>query len=290
MAGKAKKYRFKGHESFILREGWLNKGLLAVNRDPKVFHTFYGADSLGVGPNMAKAIRYWMNTAGLIGADREGVTLTETGRLILEQDPYLEDIFTLWILHCNIVCNRSEATAWSLFFNEFAMEEFSREELLTGMRGLSLDLTGTEKTVPESSLSADCDAILQMYARRRQENYDPEEKKISPFTALGLVRFENGRYVKKQPSYDLLKPLAFLYCLIPFMEEDSVSIDTLVDGENGPGHLLNLKRSAITQYVDQLAGKGYLSVNHTAGLDMVYFEKKITVAECISTHFDARKE
>ena len=26
------KYRFKGHESFILREGWLNKGLYEVDR------------------------------------------------------------------------------------------------------------------------------------------------------------------------------------------------------------------------------------------------------------------
>ena len=29
------KYRFKGHESFILREGWLNKGLYEVDRNPK---------------------------------------------------------------------------------------------------------------------------------------------------------------------------------------------------------------------------------------------------------------
>ena len=28
------KYRFKGHESFILREGWLNKGLYEVDRIP----------------------------------------------------------------------------------------------------------------------------------------------------------------------------------------------------------------------------------------------------------------
>lgn len=54
------KYRFKGHESFILREGWLNKGLYEVDRNPKVFSENYGADALGVGPNMAKAIRYWL--------------------------------------------------------------------------------------------------------------------------------------------------------------------------------------------------------------------------------------
>lgn len=40
------KYRFKGHESFILREGWLNKGLYEVDRNPKVFSENYGADAL----------------------------------------------------------------------------------------------------------------------------------------------------------------------------------------------------------------------------------------------------
>ena len=53
------KYRFKGHESFILREGWLNKGLFEIEKNAKVFSENYGADELGVGPNMAKSIRYW---------------------------------------------------------------------------------------------------------------------------------------------------------------------------------------------------------------------------------------
>ena len=51
------KYRFKGHESFILREGWLNKGLFEIEKNAKVFSENYGADELGVGPNMAKSIR-----------------------------------------------------------------------------------------------------------------------------------------------------------------------------------------------------------------------------------------
>ena len=62
----AKKYKIKGHETFILREGWLTKGLQAVVDNPMVFTDNYGADALGVGTNMAKAIRYWMKTAGIL--------------------------------------------------------------------------------------------------------------------------------------------------------------------------------------------------------------------------------
>ena len=50
--------KLKGHETFALREGWLNKGLAKVDANPKVFSENYGADALGVGSNMAKAIRY----------------------------------------------------------------------------------------------------------------------------------------------------------------------------------------------------------------------------------------
>ena len=108
------KYRLKGHESFILREGWITKALFAIDRDPLLFTVSAGADALGVGTNMAKSIRYWMRTAGLTDESQAtGVHLTELGRTILQCDPYLEDIFTLWIIHINIATNYKLATSWN---------------------------------------------------------------------------------------------------------------------------------------------------------------------------------
>ena len=49
--------KLKGHESFIPREGWITKGILAVEKDPFVFRKNNGTDELGVGTNMAKSIR-----------------------------------------------------------------------------------------------------------------------------------------------------------------------------------------------------------------------------------------
>ena len=40
MSEKTVKIRLKGHETFILREGWLAKGLRAVSDDPKVFSEY----------------------------------------------------------------------------------------------------------------------------------------------------------------------------------------------------------------------------------------------------------
>lgn len=41
-----------------------------------------------------------------------------------------------------------------------------------------------------------------------------------------------------------------------------------------PGRILNLKRMALNEYLDHLEGQGYLTVNRTAGLDMVYLKRK----------------
>ena len=40
------KYRLKGHESFILREGWITKALFAIDRDPLLFTVSAGAVNL----------------------------------------------------------------------------------------------------------------------------------------------------------------------------------------------------------------------------------------------------
>ena len=47
MGATIEKIRLKGHETFILREGWLTKGLAAVEKDGTVFSKNSGADALG---------------------------------------------------------------------------------------------------------------------------------------------------------------------------------------------------------------------------------------------------
>ena len=85
----ANSYRLKGHESFYLREGWLTKGLRAVHEDHRVFFINGGADALGVGTNMAKSIRYWLKTAGLIKENtKNGAELTGIGKIIFDNDMY----------------------------------------------------------------------------------------------------------------------------------------------------------------------------------------------------------
>ena len=284
-----RKYKLKGHESFILRDGWLTKGLRAVEENPKVFSNNSGADALGVGTNMAKAIRYWMKATGLTEeAGAKGVLLTELGRIILKDDPYLEDIFTIWLLHCNIACNHELATSWNLFFNEIDLTSaFTREDLYSMEKELLLQTTG-EESLSDRSIRDDCAAILSMYTAKGNFEDDPEDKKVSPFAELGLIVRSNDKYIRQRPMLNKINSLLVLYLIINDLHiNGSLQIDDITDKPNMPGKILNMNRIMVNDFLDTLQNRGYIIVNRTAGLDIVYPDqcKKFTRLDLLKLHY-----
>lgn len=93
MATEKIKIKLQGHEKFALREGWINKALQILPENPDAFTRRDATDLFGIGSNMVKSLRYWMRAFGL--TNNAGTELSETGRLIAQYDPYLEDSFTL---------------------------------------------------------------------------------------------------------------------------------------------------------------------------------------------------
>ena len=286
-----RKYRLKGHESFILRDGWLTKGIQAVEKDNGVFSKNSGADALGVGTNMAKAIRYWMRTAGVTrDVPQKGVQLTEIGKTIAKYDPYIEDPFTLWILHCKIAGNFEQATAWNVFFNKMDLTSaFTRDDMFKMEQELILEETGEEE-VSERSLRDDCTAILSMYSEKGDQGDDPEDKRISPFEELGLIsRVAKGKYVKTRPIMNKLDPLVILFLIMEELNADgSMQIDYTTDGYNMPGKLLNLNRIIVNDFLDTLQMKKFIIVNRTAGLDIIYPDqsKELTPVDLLNMHYE----
>lgn len=277
MTSLKNKYKLKGHGSFIIREGWLNKALYYVNSDPMIFRNKKAADMLGVGNNMAQSIRYWLKACGLIEEKAiSGARLTTIGETIFNKDPYFEDIFTLWILHYNLVINKEMATVWYLFFNKCDAEENSREEIERQVEKQLIKLT-KDSNFSESSLKADIAALTNMYAKEKEDNFDPEDNRICPFNMLGLLKEKNHGYTKCQPSLELLDNLVILYALIIQMNgEKTISIDKVVEGDNSVGKIFNLSRVYVNQYLDKLEASGYIRVIRTSGLDTIYriIEKK----------------
>ncbi len=284
-----KKYKLKGHETFSIREGWMNKGIEAVHDNPKVFSENHGSDALGVGTNMAKSIRYWMHAMGLIEKKKEGIFLTEFGQMVYDYDRYVEDIFTLWMMHIHIVKNAEYATCWNLFFQSKFLhdrKEFTKSDLQLWLMREVQAYTGKED-ISERSVQDDCNILLHMYNQQNREKPDPEDKKISPFAGLQLLKQEGTRYKRTAPKMDTLHPYVVWYVLSElFAQSDNINIQNIVEDENGLGRILHLGRIEVNYYLDLLEEDGLITINRTAGLDMVYEKVSCTAPDIMKKYYE----
>ena len=276
-----------------MREGWFAKGLTEVAVNPRLFtkENYLGADALGVGSAMARAIKYWMMVCGLTKEIRGvGTTLTEMGKMIAEQDLYLEEIFTIWLLHIQVASNAEKATICHLFFECMPMGEFTREQMQENLHRELLRFSG-EKEISERSFTDDCHTFLQMYAGQTDKTQDPEDKKRSVFAKLHLItnNFQGCR--RERAAMDRLPKEIVLLVLLGIMpERQGESIEKLLTCENGPGKLLSLDRILLNEYLDMLEEDGYVRINRTAGLDMVYLSEKVPEAlEIIRNYYEKRQ-
>lgn len=263
-------YKLRGHEKFQLREGWMNKGLFAAKENgTHIFLESQGPDVLGVGTNMVKSIRYWMQACGMLKKDGNKEKLSDIANIIFEKDPYFEDVFSLWLLHSNIAKNIEQATVWYMFFNRFKADSFSKADLQKKMKQELFNYVGQQVT--ESSLKDDIDVLLNMYSKGEIQNEDPEDKNVSPLSVLGILKKEDETYYKVQPDLRKVDNSLILYeisCM--FENEKSLSIERIAAGEKSLGVIYHMTMVTVNKYLDNLESLGYIRVDRTAGLDMVY--------------------
>lgn len=279
------KLRLQGHEKFALREGWINKALSIVPEVPNVFLRKDATDMFGIGSNMVKSLRYWMKALGLMTeSGSSGARLTEVGKLIAKYDPYLENIFSLWIMHSFIAKNREEATTWFMYFNYCDADDLDKNNIESILLREVTKYAAGQK-FSEKSLSNDIDVLLNMYSKYKEKS-DPEDKNISPFSSLKLIKNVNGKYLKKQPDARNFSEMLVLYELILMNEEmEGISIEDAIYKENGLNHIYNMSSVMANECFDKLDAAGYIRVNRTAGLDMIYFVKKINALSVLENYY-----
>ena len=290
MANNAKiKMRLQGHEKFALREGWLNKGIIMVDRDPMAFLGKNGPDIFGIGNNMVKSLRYWLKAFGLIEEiPGKGAYLTEIGKIILKNDPYFEDTFTLWILHSFIAKNIEEATSWYMFFNRAGVEDLSKEQIeAILLREITKYASGT--SFSEKSVKNDLDVLLNMYSKEKS-NVDPEDKSQSPFASLNLVKNIDGRYSKNHPDRRIINEWVVLFELANLLEDrEYISIEDAVDGEKGLSCIYQLTGMAANEMLDKLEALEYIQINRTAGLDVIYKNSQFTPVSVAQDYYKNKR-
>lgn len=292
--------KFRAHDTFFIRRGWLHKGMKHVCTNPSVFLGREGAspmDTLGIGANMVKSLRYWLQAVGLTEettAKRREQTFTEFGKLIWTHDPYFEEIGTLWLLHYKLVTSKNDAPAWFYFFNSFRLQEFSRDDFVTQ---ISSQLRHDGEEVPERSLDDDFNCIISTYLPRFKSNpekVNPESNIDCPLGELGLVDIADRRkkhYKKSTPGRDSIPPLILLAVLIDKANgAKEIRIPSIQNEPCQAGKVFNLDVIALTALLYKIEHLKHIKVVRTAGLDVVQFKSHMTFVECIEAYYRSISE
>ena len=270
------KIRLQGHEKFALRDGWLTKGLSIIDKRPDAFLGSEGPDLFGIGNNMVKSLRYWMKAFKLIEENPGvGAKLSELGKIILQNDVYLEKNFTLWILHSQIAKNIADATTWYMFFNKCNVIDMEKDEIEKILyREISQYVMG--QPFSENSLKNDVDVLLNMYSKNKV-NSDPD---------LGLVKNTENLYSQTSPKRRDIDEWVVLYELAEMMrDKNEISIERVLNGTCGISHIYQVKPVLANELLDRLDAAEYIRVDRTAGLDMIYRTKAFTTESVMADYY-----
>lgn len=286
--------KFRAHETFFIRKGWLSKGMKHVLRKPNVFvdKEENPMDVLGIGSNMVKSLRYWLQAVGLTQEPRTGrrdQTLTPLGNVIYAHDRFIEEMGTLHLLHYKLATNKEDATAWYFFFNKFIATEFTREDFINSLQSYIL-MSGESISVASRSLSEDFACIINTYVPRYKTNpskVSPENNIDCPLGEIGLIDILAKKTFKKSiPSANTFDPWIVLAIISDRANgRNQIGLNELLTAEGNIGRIFNLDSITMIEVLRRVEKLGALKIIRTAGLDVVHLLKDYTFLDCVENYY-----
>lgn len=297
-------YRISGHESFPCRYSWLPKAVRGLSNDPKLFSDDEQAMvTLGVGKNMVRSIRFWVQATGIATPEAKGIgySLTDVGRVLLGDrglDPYLEDSATLWLLHWNLSTNlENPLLAWDYLLNQWHEPELARS---TALKMLSKEASKLDNGMSMVTLEQHLDTFLHTYVPTRGRKGQVQEDNLDcPLVELEFlvkvgergvgkreVIYSFRREEKPEISLDL-----FSYSLDDFWRkrhdnESTLPLREVAHGHGSPGQIFKLPEDDIRARLDFLSRQadGLFAYSESAHFQQVRRRKdanKTTVLKAI---------
>lgn len=288
------------HETFHIRDGWLSKGLNALDNEPLALSLKGAHNRLGVGKNMLTSIRYWVQAAGLAEpagkriSGRQPLRLSRVGAIVSEYDQFFEDAVSLWVAHVGLASNQALATLWYWAFNEFEVPVFNDNDLFEGFMRYGESLGKSD--LNENSIRKDVNVFIRTYKRSESAalTLALEDRLDCPFVSLGLVEAVRGEkpMAFSVGSKEGLVPVVVGYAALRFRESthaasEVVSLDELRWAPNSPGRLLQLDSRSLVdslQIAEEQTDGRWFRVSRTAGLGNVHFNQVDSV-EALRWHY-----
>lgn len=278
-----KTLRLKRHETFSIREGWLEKGINILPENPKSLSKENGPFNYGLGSNMCKSLRYWLEACKLAKFGQNGAFLTTLGEMLRKNDPYLESDFSWWMIHCNLAMNVEDAPVINAFFN-LPINRMDKEYIFRNLKEQFEIEYGSVGS--DSSLDSDISVLLKSYYSDDDSN--PENNMNCPFAKLGLISVaEKKTYIKTAPAFSSLSFKVVYWCIINCLNDTfraanggyALNVEDLCLLHNNPLNIFNISKSTLFLYLEEMKKAGYINLVKTAGLNTVYIDNVLELED-----------
>ena len=301
--------KFRGHETFSIRKNWLAKGIQGMEEAPSMFCS-KGTDAMdyfGIGRNMVYSLRYWLGAVGLAEEKKNHETkktelcFTDLGKLIKQNDPFAQELGTLWLIQYRLATNFKDATSWYFFFNEFNLTEFTRDDFVQALQNyVSMNLAEDRKDKMPAirSFEDDFDCILNTYVSRFRsgtKELDPEDNIDCPLAELGLLNTQDRSrkiWRKVIPPKQNIPPLILLAVLADKADGYPAQEIPLSDLQNKSccaAKVFNLDTITLMDLLGDLENADYVKIVRTAGLDVVRLRNGLTFTGCVEEYYGGLK-
>jgi Protein of unknown function (DUF4007) len=264
--------RFSGHESFPLRYAWLPKAVRAISNDSKAFADEEDAMvELGLGKNMVRALRFWVQATGIAEPGSDGFEVTDFGRTIFldsQGDPFLEDVRTLWLLHWKLSTHLKEPLfAWDYMMNRWQEPEIWRSRVI---KVFEFEAVAIGRQLSRATIEQHFDVFFHTYVPTRGRKADLQEDSLDcPLVQIGLIEQVGERIpessIKSEATYSFrreekpeISARLFCYCLNDFWEsrhanEKTIAFKDVAIGHGSPGQIFKLPEADIRERLDSIA-------------------------------------
>lgn len=292
--------KFRAHETFFIRKGWISKGMRYVaktNGEVFISKTDNPMDVLGIGANMVKALRYWLQAIGITEEPRSGKRnqkFTKFGQLVFEHDKYIDELGTLYLLHYKLATNKGLATSWYYFFNCFSLSDFTKDDFVIQL-GNYIKINAVDANVASRSLEDDFTCIINTYIpkyRVTSNKVSPENNIDCPFGDLGLIDIlkrerSNTSYKKSIPVASTFNPWVILAVIHDNAQgRKEIGLNELLTAENNIGKVYNLDSVTMLDILHLVERTGELKIIRTAGLDVITLSHDYKFEECVMRYYE----
>lgn len=274
------------HQSFFLKNNWINKGIKAIQGDHLIFSSIENYKNLGIGKNMFMALKYWLQALNIVDLN---FVLTNFGTYILNNDLSCNDNFTLNLLHYFLVLNQpinnvEVSDTFYYVFNRYDFKSFSKEELLDSLINYDHD---NGKNTSVKTLSRDIDCLIQTYTKLDKSH--PEDLNFSVLAKLKLFKKQKEYLTRVPLSFEMISKDAMYYVILRMSENKgyrSLTVDEIENEELSLGRIFHLTRTDIINLIEEMIADGYpLVITRTNNLDTILINDEVTAQEYLSDKF-----